>query len=78
MKTLYYLSQKLWLVISIFSLLISHKTYATHAQSADITYQCLGNNQYQINLSFYRDCAGVNAPNTVTIDINSVTCNQKI
>ena len=76
MKTLYYLSQKLWLVISIFSLLISHKTYATHAQSADITYQCLGNNQYQINLSFYRDCAGVNAPNTVTIDIGSVTCNQ--
>lgn len=78
MKTFYLLHKNLWLVFFLFSLLISQKALATHAQSADITYQCLGNNQYQINLSFYRDCAGVNAPNTVTIDVSSISCNQNL
>ncbi len=63
-----------WLVIVLFSLVINHKTYASHAQSADITYQCLGGNQYQINVSFYRDCAGVAAPNSITINTSSVSC----
>lgn len=55
-----------------------NEAYASHAQSADLTYQCLGGNQYQISLSFYRDCAGVAAPNNVTIDIASATCNQNL
>jgi gliding motility-associated-like protein len=75
MKTLYSFTKKLWLISFLF-LFISPKTYATHAQSADITYTCLGGNQYQINLSFYRDCAGVNAPNTVNINLASASCNQ--
>jgi len=54
----------------------STESYASHAQSADLTYTCLGGNQYQINLSFYRDCAGVAAPNTVNITISSATCGQ--
>lgn len=54
----------------------STESYASHAQSADLTYTCLGGNQYQINLSFYRDCAGVAAPNTVDITITSASCNQ--
>ena len=56
------------LLLVIFILPTANKTYATHAQSADITYQCLGNNQYQINVSFYRDCSGNNAPNSITIN----------
>ncbi len=28
----------------------------------DITYECLGNNQYRVNMSFFRDCNGVSAP----------------
>lgn len=55
-----------------------HEASATHAQGADITYVCLGGNQYQLNLSFYRDCAGVNAPNTVTVNARSVSCTQNI
>jgi gliding motility-associated-like protein len=54
----------------------STESYASHAQSADLTYTCLGGNQYQINLSFYRDCAGVAAPNTVNITISSASCGQ--
>lgn len=78
MKTLYSLHKNLWLVFLILPLLISQQTFATHAQSADITYQCLGNNQYQISVSFYRDCAGTNAPNNVNIDIVSASCNQNL
>lgn len=58
------------------SFFINQEAKATHAQSADITYQCLGGNQYEISVSFYRDCAGVNAPNSITINSSSVTCTQ--
>ncbi|MGQ0828904.1 MAG: PKD domain-containing protein [Bacteroidota bacterium] len=54
------------------------EAFASHAQSADITYKCLGGNQYQISLSFYRDCAGVNAPNTATVNISSASCGQNL
>lgn len=65
------------LLMTIITLvIITNKSYATHAQSADLTYECLGGNQYRINLSFYRDCAGVAAPNTVTITVSSITCGQ--
>jgi gliding motility-associated-like protein len=55
-----------------------NEAFASHAQSADITYQCLGGNQYQISLSFYRDCAGVAAPTTATINISSASCGQNL
>lgn len=64
------------LLLAIFIFPTANTTYATHAQSADITYQCLGNNQYQINVSFYRDCSGANAPNSISINTSSVQCGQ--
>lgn len=54
----------------------SNHAFGTHAQSGDLTYECLGGNQYRITVKFYRDCAGVNAPGTVTIDLSSASCNQ--
>ncbi|WP_264788507.1 T9SS type A sorting domain-containing protein [Aureispira anguillae] len=30
----------------------------------DLTYKCIGNNQYEINLTFYRDCNGISAPSS--------------
>ncbi|MFL5764956.1 MAG: PKD domain-containing protein [Bacteroidia bacterium] len=63
-----------WLSFIIMFIQASNEAYASHAQSADITYQCLGGNQYQISLSFYRDCAGVAAPANVSINIASATC----
>ncbi|MCB0401077.1 MAG: gliding motility-associated C-terminal domain-containing protein [Flavobacteriales bacterium] len=76
MKHFYTFSKKIWLLFAIVTMFASQPLFATHAQSADLTYQCLGGNQYQLSLSFYRDCAGVNAPNSVTIDMASVSCNQ--
>ncbi|MEZ4686441.1 MAG: hypothetical protein R3B47_10365 [Bacteroidia bacterium] len=47
---------------------------ATHAMGADLSYRCLGNNQYEIRLSFYRDCNGVNVPGTYTVQVSSASC----
>ncbi|HEY6162539.1 MAG TPA: PKD domain-containing protein [Bacteroidia bacterium] len=71
-------NQKLLLWLSfIISFIITHnEAHASHAQGADLTYQCLGGNQYQLTLSFYRDCGGVNAPASVTINCSSASCNQ--
>lgn len=57
-------------------MLMSTAAFATHSQSTDLTYKCLSGNQYEITLSFYRDCAGVNAPSSVTVNISSVSCGQ--
>jgi hypothetical protein len=50
-------------------------TYATHAAGADIAYQWISGNTYQVTCTFYRDCGGVNAPNTVTLRVRSASLN---
>ncbi len=50
--------------------------FATHVQGGDITYACLGGNQYKIIMSFYRDCAGVAAPATIDVNVKSASCNK--
>ncbi len=65
-----------WLSFIIMFIQTSNEAFASHAQSADITYRCLGGNQYELSLSFYRDCAGVAAPATVSINLASASCAQ--
>jgi gliding motility-associated-like protein len=62
-------------VIILFALL-PDKLSATHSMGADLTYQCLGGNTYQITLSFYRDCIGISAPSSVFIDVSSNSCSE--
>jgi hypothetical protein len=65
-----------WIIILSISFIINQNTHATHAQSADITYQCLGANQYEVGVSFYQDFAAVKTPSTNTINTTSATCAQ--
>jgi gliding motility-associated-like protein len=67
-----------WISFIVMFIQSQNEAFASHAQSADITYQCLGGNQYRISLSFYRDCAGVAAPTSVTINISSASCGQNL
>ncbi|HRH67243.1 MAG TPA: hypothetical protein PLU53_13150, partial [Bacteroidia bacterium] len=46
-------------------------TYASHSMGADLTYRCLGGNNYEITLSFYRDCVGVQADQFANINYTS-------
>ncbi len=42
----------------ILVMLVPATTFATHTVGGDITYRCLGNDQYEITVYFYRDCFG--------------------
>lgn len=73
-----YLIRRLVLLISLASTAgIFPKTVkATHLAGSDITYTCLGGNNYRIDLTFYRDCLGSPAPLGVGIEFRSASCNQ--
>ncbi len=43
-------------------LLFSPKIYATHIVGGDLSYECLGNNEYRITMRVYRDCYLGQAP----------------
>ncbi len=60
--------------VLLFSTGISKTIFATHVQGGNLTYTCLGGNQFQITLALYRDCAGVSAPTSVLINRKSLTC----
>ncbi len=51
---------------------------ATHAMGGELSYTCLGNNQYLVTLDFYRDCNGVAAPtncnNGLNFNVASTAC----
>ncbi len=51
---------------------------ATHAMGGELTYTCLGGNQYKVTLKFYRDCNGVAAPtncnNGLSFNVSSANC----
>jgi gliding motility-associated-like protein len=45
--------------------------FATHSAGADIKYKYLSGNQYEVTVTFYRDCGGVAEPNSVTVNCKS-------
>ncbi len=48
--------------------------HATHSAGAELTYTCVGNNQYRLDITFYRDCNGIAAPATIPITYRSQSC----
>jgi len=53
------------ILIFVFALIQGH---AAHLVGGEISYTCLGNNQYQIKLKIYRDCNSTGAP----FDVNAL------
>jgi gliding motility-associated-like protein len=49
-------------------------TNATHISGADLSYRWVGGNTFEINLTLFRDCSGIAAPNSVTVNYKSSTC----
>ena len=73
-QTNWYKAIAILLFAVLSSLPFTSKTYASHAMGADLTYECLGGNVYVFTLSFYRDCSGITAPASATINISSASC----
>ncbi|WCL82414.1 T9SS type A sorting domain-containing protein [Saprospira sp. CCB-QB6] len=52
----------------------SQEAKATHVMGVDLTYVCLGNNQYKFSLQAYRDCNGVYMGTTTNLRLSSPNC----
>ena len=58
-------------------LLVARPAEASHAVGGDLTYRSLGNNQYLVSLTFFRDCSGITASTTFPLTCrNGGTCNS--
>jgi len=55
------------LILLLNALTGQNRAYATHAAGTDLTYTYNGNNQYWLEVSFYRDCAGIDEPDSAAI-----------
>ncbi|MBL0327974.1 MAG: gliding motility-associated C-terminal domain-containing protein [Bacteroidetes bacterium] len=56
-----------------FAILFSNKVNASHIAGGDLSYTCLGGNQYQLNLNLFVDCLGFDPGASQTISFTS-TC----
>lgn len=61
------------LFITLLSILTWQTAYSSHISGGDVTYTCVGPNQYEITVKLFRDCDGINAPNSVSIRFDN-TC----
>jgi len=57
---------------------ITNEAKATHAMGADLTYECVGPNEYRIQLQFFRDCNGIVPEVDYTVTATSNSCNSEI
>ncbi|MCF8463501.1 MAG: gliding motility-associated C-terminal domain-containing protein [Flavobacteriales bacterium] len=65
------------LLLALFSVFgISQKAEASHALGAEITYECLGNNQYLVRVAFFYDCESTFTNFNFELDIASSCFNQ--
>ncbi len=53
-------------------LLGSSSVKASHIAALDISYEHLGNNEYEFTVRLYRDCSGINAFSSIFIDIDPI------
>ena len=65
------------LILIVICLFSFSELKASHAMGADLTYECLGGDQYRITLAFYRDCSGISAPIDVSLILTS-TCGDNV
>ena len=70
------ISGRYFLILSLILSFSSNKLYATHAMGMDLTYQRVGVDSFMVTAAFYRDCAGVAAPNSISVRVRSVSCNR--
>ncbi|MDW8159627.1 MAG: gliding motility-associated C-terminal domain-containing protein [Bacteroidia bacterium] len=56
------------ILLLILLLFLSNTSYAWHIAGAELTYRCLGDHRYEINLKMYRDCSRDGQPNVAGWD----------
>lgn len=64
------------ILLFLFSVFPFNNAKATHAAGADLQYTWISGKTYQVTVSFYRDCAGVAAPASITLNAKSTSCSE--
>ncbi|MBK0403983.1 T9SS type A sorting domain-containing protein [Adhaeribacter sp. BT258] len=54
---------------------ITQNVEATHVQGTEMNYTCAAPGVYLVKLKMYRDCSGIAAPTTASLNIKSQGCN---
>jgi hypothetical protein len=64
---------KKFFLLSVFSLLLlcSNQVLASHYLGSEITYTCIGGNQYEVNLKIYVDCSAGGMGGVAALDAHS-------
>lgn len=78
-KTTFYgriLSRLIFIVVVLFATFSSFQASATHSSGADLQYTWVSGNTFKVTVSFYRDCEGVAAPATITLNAKSTSCSR--
>jgi hypothetical protein len=68
------LARALFLLVAL--LLGGRSAQASHMAGADLTYEYIGNGQYRVVYTLYRDCAGIPAPTSAFMTMSSAACNN--
>ncbi len=50
------------------------KANASHFMGGDITYVCIGPNQYSVVAKLFRDCDGITLPQQISVSVRSTNC----
>src|SRR4051812_14530865 len=66
------------LLIPVLCFLANQFAYGSHSSGSDLQYTWVSGRTYQVTVSFYRDCAGVPAPPSITLNANSNSCGQNL
>ena len=69
---------KFLLPICIFILLFPFKSGATHIGGADLSYKWINGDTFEFTLTLYRDCSGIAAPNSVSVNYKSASCGYNL
>lgn len=66
--------KKILLILSLFSaFFITNTAHASHVSGGDITYECIGPNQYEVTLTLHRDCSGITMSTSASVTFSN-TC----
>jgi hypothetical protein len=62
------------LILFAFTFSFFSVSFASHVAGGEITYACIGPNQYRVTLTAYRDCNGITMGTSEVLNYSSASC----
>lgn len=67
----YKITRSVSALLFVLSMTLFQKANGTHIMGSDISFRCLGGNNYQVVVTVYRDCSGVQPATSILVDVTS-------